>query len=345
LAQAVFARVILASNWFTCISGQVFVVAMAGELASTAAADKDASEALEGFIVNCRVVAVTALRKKGHQLVELSTAEDQSMQVVTDQADIAVGNIAVVALAGATLAGRLVNRQKVAGEWSEGAIVSLQEEHIAATRATENETLQVTTQEEVNLDEDGDESDIDGEALAWQVLPRADGDDVASLLHASPGCLHHVRGDATKVQHGKGNKIIAHVVNDKGRWGKGFVMAITDEWGKVPGQLYRKWHKAGAKADFRLGRVQLLQLPGTLCLANIVGQSGIKTGSQGPPVRYEAISEGLDAVSCHAAKTGASIHMPRIGSGLAGGDWAKVQAIVQSMVEKYGVDVYVYEYA
>merc|ERR1711920_278007 len=146
-------------------------------------------------------------------------------------------------------------------------------------------------------------------------------------------------------QYGKGKKIIAQICNDSGRWGKGFVMAITDTWGKHPGKLYRRWHKNGAEAEFGLGRVQLIKLTETLALANIIGQSGIKTGSKGSPVRYEAIQLGLDAVCLYAVSVGASIHMPRIGSGLAGGEWPRIEMIVSSMTRQHGVDIYVYEYS
>merc|ERR1712066_708697 len=94
-----------------------------------------------------------------------------------------------------------------------------------------------------------------------------------------------------------------------------------------------------------LGRVQLIELTDSIALANIIGQNGIKTGSKGPPVRYEAIQLGLDAVCCHAASVNASVHMPRIGAGLAGGDWAKIETIIEAMAKKCGVDVYVYEYS
>merc|ERR1712060_920394 len=124
---------------------------------------------------------------------------------------------------------------------------------------------------------------------------------------------------------GKGEKVIAQVCNDQGRWGKGFVMAITERWGKGPGKQYRQWHKAGTEAGFRLGAVQMIELTPTLTLANMIGQNGIKTGSKGPPVRYAAIGQGLMSVGAHAAMLGASVHMPRIGAGLAGGECDPIQ--------------------
>jgi O-acetyl-ADP-ribose deacetylase (regulator of RNase III) len=41
--------------------------------------------------------------------------------------------------------------------------------------------------------------------------------------------ISYLQGDATSPQ-AKGNKIIAHICNDLGRWGKGFVLAISKRW-------------------------------------------------------------------------------------------------------------------
>ena len=50
-----------------------------------------------------------------------------------------------------------------------------------------------------------------------------------------------VRGDAT-TPSGKGPKIIAHVCNDIGGWGKGFVLALSRRWPE-PERAYRAWHR------------------------------------------------------------------------------------------------------
>jgi hypothetical protein len=41
--------------------------------------------------------------------------------------------------------------------------------------------------------------------------------------------LRIVRGDATSPQ-AKGPKLIAHIGNDLGGWGKGFVLAVSRRW-------------------------------------------------------------------------------------------------------------------
>jgi O-acetyl-ADP-ribose deacetylase (regulator of RNase III) len=65
------------------------------------------------------------------------------------------------------------------------------------------------------------------------------------------------KGDATSPQ-AKGVKIIAHICNDQGKWGKGFVMALSARWSQ-PERAYRDWHHNRAENDFGLGAVQFVQ--------------------------------------------------------------------------------------
>lgn len=154
--------------------------------------------------------------------------------------------------------------------------------------------------------------------------------------------IHYLRGDATAPQ-GKGVKVVAHVCNDLGGWGKGFVLALSKRWPEPEAQ-YRRWHRERAGNDFGLGAVQLVQVGPRLWVANLVGQRGIRTGSAGVPIRYEALERGLHAVAAHALATGASVHMPRIGCGLAGGRWDRVEPLVTTALTDRGVAVTVYDH-
>ncbi|MGI5347966.1 macro domain-containing protein [Streptomyces sp. CA-250714] len=153
--------------------------------------------------------------------------------------------------------------------------------------------------------------------------------------------LEIVRGDATSPQ-GKGVKIIAHVCNDLGGWGKGFVLALSRRWPE-PEAAFRRWHRERAHNDFGLGAVQFVQVDRYVWVANMVGQRGIRRGSKGVPVRYEAIDTALGLVGDKARELGASVHMPRIGCGLAGGRWERVQPLVEERLVRRGVSVTVYE--
>ncbi|MFI9787093.1 macro domain-containing protein [Kitasatospora sp. NPDC051984] len=155
--------------------------------------------------------------------------------------------------------------------------------------------------------------------------------------------ISYLRGDATAPQ-GKGVRIIAHVCNDLGGWGKGFVLALSRRWPE-PEAAYRRWHRERAGNDFGLGAVQLVQVESYLWVANMVGQRGIRTGrSTGVPVRYEAIDTALGTLGGHARRLGASVHMPRIGCGLAGGRWERVEPLVTARLTARGTAVTVYDF-
>lgn len=154
--------------------------------------------------------------------------------------------------------------------------------------------------------------------------------------------IHYLKGDATSPQ-AKGNKIIAHICNDLGGWGKGFVLAVSKRWPE-PEKAYRLWHRERSKNDFALGALQVVQVQNDIWIANMIGQRGIKTGSQGVPVRYEAIEQGLAKLQVYAQELNASIHMPRIGCGLAGGKWEKVEPIIINQLVQQDIDVYVYDF-
>ncbi|OWK46767.1 macro domain-containing protein [Fimbriiglobus ruber] len=154
--------------------------------------------------------------------------------------------------------------------------------------------------------------------------------------------IRYLQGDATCPQ-AAGNKIVAHVCNDIGAWGAGFVLAISARW-SGPEVEYRKWHAGRSENDFALGAVQLVQVESYIWVANMIGQRGIHTGSKGPPVRYPAIDTALAAVGDAAKMLGASVHLPRIGCGLAGGKWEEIEPLLVKNLCDRGVRVTVYDF-
>ncbi|MDR4891759.1 MULTISPECIES: macro domain-containing protein [unclassified Chryseobacterium] len=154
--------------------------------------------------------------------------------------------------------------------------------------------------------------------------------------------IQYLKGDAT-VPEAKGIKIIAHICNDVGGWGKGFVLAVSRRW-EEPEKEYRNWHHFRSKNNFALGEIQLVQVERYIYVANMVGQKGIKTGSKGVPVRYDAIEKGLEKLANEALELNASVHMPRIGCGLAGGKWEEIEPIIERTLLAKNVEVYVYDF-
>jgi O-acetyl-ADP-ribose deacetylase (regulator of RNase III) len=153
--------------------------------------------------------------------------------------------------------------------------------------------------------------------------------------------IEYRTGNATS-PIGNGAKIIVHVCNDIGAWGRGFVLAISERW-PDPERRYRAWHRGEETQPFTLGEVQFVQVAEDIWVANLIGQRGIRALTGVPPIRYEAIQKGLGKVALEAKRLSASVHMPRIGCSLAGGKWESVERIVDERLVKPGVPVTVYD--
>ena len=154
--------------------------------------------------------------------------------------------------------------------------------------------------------------------------------------------INYVRGDATNPV-GPGKRIIAHCCNDAGFWNAGFVRALSERYHQ-PERDYRRWARGLTPVPFRLGQVQFVKVQAGLCVANIIGQSGIRSASNPKPIRYDSLREGLARVRLLALEHDASVHMPRIGAGHASGNWQIISAIIEEELCSHGINVTVYDF-
>lgn len=157
-------------------------------------------------------------------------------------------------------------------------------------------------------------------------------------------------GDATLPQ-GDGTKLIVHCCNDIGAWGAGFVLALSRRWAE-PKVEYQKWCNGDLTAKcelielqpMNLGEIQIVQVEPKLYVCNLIGQHNIGFSIDGrPPIRYTAIKDGLEKVAAVCKANNISVHMPRIGSKLAGGNWTQIEYIIESILVEQGVPVTVYD--
>lgn len=156
--------------------------------------------------------------------------------------------------------------------------------------------------------------------------------------------ISYVFGDATRPQ-GDGHKVIVHVCNNAGGWGKGFVIAVSKRW-PYPEDIYRQ---AAEGSSLELGSVQIVPVEVDITVANMIAQDGFGD-RHGPPIRYEAVRQCLAKVAAHitaeatVAKWGTpTVHMPRIGCGLAGGQWSDIEPIIRDELVAKALPVTVYD--
>jgi O-acetyl-ADP-ribose deacetylase (regulator of RNase III) len=157
----------------------------------------------------------------------------------------------------------------------------------------------------------------------------------------------YVEGDATTPQ-GDGLKIITHCCNNVGGWGAGFVVALSRKWDR-PEAEYRKWYERHGDVKFRtlLGAMQLVPVEADISVANIIGQHGLRSSGGETPIRYQAISKGFRHIASYATQNlerNVSVHMPRIGCGLAGGSWSQIEPLIDKQFVARGIPVTVYDF-
>lgn len=156
-----------------------------------------------------------------------------------------------------------------------------------------------------------------------------------------PQRVSYVVGDATRPR-GSGRKILVHVVNDRTpNWGgRGFAPALARTF---PGaqEAFRSW-ATEHRLSRQLGKVHLTTVGPDIQIASMVAQHGYGPAPK-PRIRYAALATGLVEVANAARQTGASLHMPRIGCGEAGGSWPVIEELIQSAVARSDVSVTVYD--
>lgn len=141
----------------------------------------------------------------------------------------------------------------------------------------------------------------------------------------------------------QGNKILAHVCNNCGAYGKGVALAIKEKW-PIACNEYKKWaNSKSSNRPFQLGQVQFVKVEKDLVVANMIGQHGLGIQNGIPPIRYEAIDECLKKVAEIALKYKAILISPRFGCGLAMGKWEEIEKLIVENLCKKDIEVYIYD--
>lgn len=164
--------------------------------------------------------------------------------------------------------------------------------------------------------------------------------------------IRYLTGDATRPEKTHSETVvIAHVVNDEGKWGRGFVVALS-RWDDTPERWYHRWHRneGVTTIPFELGHNLLVPYGPTvdrLWVANMVAQRGWRRGGNDPqaldPEALKTCLRGLYRELVEPfGRPIARVVMPRIGCGLGGAKWSDVEPIIRQELTDRGVDVTVY---
>lgn len=142
-------------------------------------------------------------------------------------------------------------------------------------------------------------------------------------------------------------EIIAHGVNCSGGFASGVAGQIAKIYPIAQKEYFRKFKNGG----WTLGECQIVDINysnkhdrdnkiNLKYVANVASQQ--EFGGTKVHANYPAIRKGLEQVFRFAKCINCRVAMPRIGCGLANGDWKEVQTILVDLVQQYEIDVEVY---
>ena len=148
-----------------------------------------------------------------------------------------------------------------------------------------------------------------------------------------------LRGSALEPR-GTGPQIIGHIVNDKTpNWGAGFARAVRNKYPSVQ-KDFREWGITNPD-KFSLGNTKTSMVSDELCIVNMIAQHGYGESVK-PRIRYAALRDCLHQLKKTALSKGASVHMPRIGTGYAGGNWSYILELIDEILVRNGTNVTIY---
>ncbi|OYV61278.1 MAG: hypothetical protein B7Z69_01340 [Actinobacteria bacterium 21-73-9] len=173
------------------------------------------------------------------------------------------------------------------------------------------------------------------------VVPR-----VVGLLIATeqaqfrPPEIIEVDGDALEPR-GKGPRLVAHVIPDTNTvWGgNGFASQVRRRFPDVWSRF--KKDTIEARRLPALGDVFIGMLDNNISVAHMVAQHGIGA-SRSLRLRYAALAQCLSEVREKAQQLGATVHMPRVGTGHGGASWDIVRELISEELVDKGVATTVY---
>jgi hypothetical protein len=139
--------------------------------------------------------------------------------------------------------------------------------------------------------------------------------------------------------------VVAHIVNDVGAFGGGFVVPLGKRFPAVKSQ-YLHWHRGTdatmAGVPLMLGHNQVVYVDERITVCNMVAQHGLISPSNPHPIDYSALRSCMEVVADVANIEQAEIHAPKFGSLRSGGDWSVIEKLIEEIWIEAGISVTIY---
>lgn len=146
------------------------------------------------------------------------------------------------------------------------------------------------------------------------------------------GILTHYRGNLFDTD----KHVLGHCVNCKGAFGAGVAAQIAKRFPDVRRAYMRKFRREG----WHLGDCQFVMTDARIIVVNMAMQEAY--GRKGKFIDYDAVKICFEKTLDYCKGDGGELAIPRVGSGLAGGDWGEVEAIIRGCLAIRDVEVDVY---
>lgn len=171
-------------------------------------------------------------------------------------------------------------------------------------------------------------------------VPRVLGIARLSMKKPDVSPIRYVHGNALEPRS-DGPKIICQMVNDRAlRWGGGTARSTAKRFPEAHAEFTRDMK--ALPAEERLGVVHFSSGQDDIIIASLVAQAGFGK-SQFPRIRYGALKHCLVQVTEKSLDLGATIHIPRIGAGSAGGEWHVIEELIEETLVQASLKVTVYD--
>lgn len=143
--------------------------------------------------------------------------------------------------------------------------------------------------------------------------------------------INYIQGDLFDTPNG----IIAHGCNCKGVMGSGVARIVRDKYPKA----YNAYIERYEYDDLWLGEIQAVLQDDGKYIVNCMTQNGFMPRDI-CHADYEAIEKCMWRLKKFAMEKSLSVAIPKIGAGLAGGDWAIIEKILEEVFSDYDITVY-----
>lgn len=138
--------------------------------------------------------------------------------------------------------------------------------------------------------------------------------------------------DITQIEYdSSAANFILQICNNAGKYGAGLSGALSKKW-PIVGDSYLNWYNSnnkGTSGQLDMGHIQIVTIDNHLAVVNMIAQYGVRHYTNPKPIDYASLEMCLirlyglisQLAMRRDGKRRFKIWCPKIGTGLAGGDW------------------------